>query len=92
MLNTVALGWFATAGKIPSEKNASLWDAPDPEEYQRCVARTGDMHGNGLFSTRKGTDENQVFALSGRDARCLYDDHASGDHSLAVNTIIHCGL
>src|SRR5208283_3426590 len=45
-----------------------------------------------FISTRDRSKEFQVTALSGHDARCLYDDHASGDHFFAVHTIVHCGL
>ena len=76
-------------GKMPNEENASLW-----MPLKSAIGAAPELGGapQPSISTRNQTHENQVFALSASDARCLYDDHASSDHPLAVHTIVHCGL
>ena|SRR6516164_1942006 len=76
-------------GKMPNEENASLW-----MPLKNTIGAAPELGGapQPSISTRNRTNENQVFALSGSDTRCLCDDHASRDHLLAVHTIVHCGL
>jgi len=73
-------------GKMPNEENTSLC-----MPLKSAIGAASELGGapQPPISTRNQTNENQVFALS---ARCLYDDHASSDHPLAVHTIVHCGL